>query len=406
VGDVCQIFGRIGYRGYTVDDIVSEGEGAITISPSNIVDGRTTFKRSTYISWKKWEESPEIQVVEGDILLVKTGSTVGKTATVRGLSSKATINPQLVVLKHCKVNDVFLGYVVASEAFQSQIASTVVGGALPTLSQRQVENYKFLCPDDAAEQRTIAHALQEADALISTLGCLIAKKQAFKQGMMQQLITGNTRLQGYGGVWTNLRLTSLIGKLEAGVSVNSVSGPGHCAVLKTSCVSGGRFLPSESKTVAPSDIGRVRVSPVTNSLIISRMNTPALVGEVGYVAADWPHLFLPDRLWLATPSQTTPVDMRWLGYLLSSTHYSVRLKELANGTSGSMKNLAKTSLLNLIAPCPPKEEQVAISRVLTDLDRDLDNVKDRLAKAESVKRGMMQELLAGRTRLPVEEGAA
>lgn len=99
LGNVCNIFGRIGFRGYTKNDIVNEGEGAITISPSNIKNSRTVFRNNTYVSWQKYYESPEIMINEQDIILVKTGSSYGKSALVTNLTEKATINPQLVVLK-------------------------------------------------------------------------------------------------------------------------------------------------------------------------------------------------------------------------------------------------------------------------------------------------------------------
>src|SRR5437016_9267441 len=72
IGEVSEIFGRIGFRGYTVNDIVEEGQGAIAINPSNIQNDKTDFKNCTYVSWRKYEESPEIKVRNGDVLLVKT----------------------------------------------------------------------------------------------------------------------------------------------------------------------------------------------------------------------------------------------------------------------------------------------------------------------------------------------
>ena len=89
IGDVCQIFGRIGFRGYTVNDIVKKEQGAITISPSNIYGDKINFAKCTYISWFKYHESPEIKIYNGDVLLVKTGSTSGKTALVKNLNEKA-----------------------------------------------------------------------------------------------------------------------------------------------------------------------------------------------------------------------------------------------------------------------------------------------------------------------------
>ena len=70
--EVASIYGRIGFRGYTTQDLVSEGDGAITLSPSNIVDAKMDYSSCTYISWQKYEESPEIKIKNDDILLVKT----------------------------------------------------------------------------------------------------------------------------------------------------------------------------------------------------------------------------------------------------------------------------------------------------------------------------------------------
>ena len=72
---IAKIFGRIGFRGYTVDDIVSEGEGAIALAPGNLKERGFSLEKKTHISWAKYEESPEIKIEKNDVLLVKTGST-------------------------------------------------------------------------------------------------------------------------------------------------------------------------------------------------------------------------------------------------------------------------------------------------------------------------------------------
>ena len=60
LGQICNIQGRIGFRGYTRNDQVKEGEGALSLSPSNIQDGQMDYSKGTYITWAKYEESPEI----------------------------------------------------------------------------------------------------------------------------------------------------------------------------------------------------------------------------------------------------------------------------------------------------------------------------------------------------------
>ena len=104
IGDVSKISGRIGFRGYTTADIVKKEYGALSLSPSNIVNSRLFLdKDNTYISMEKYEESPEIMVFNNDIVFVKTGSSVGKVALVENLNEKATLNHQLVVLKDIKM---------------------------------------------------------------------------------------------------------------------------------------------------------------------------------------------------------------------------------------------------------------------------------------------------------------
>jgi type I restriction enzyme S subunit len=194
LGDVCKVFGRIGFRGYTVNDIVKQGEGAITISPSNIQGGKMDLSKCTYLSWFKYEESPEIKIFPGDILLVKTGSTFGKTALVKVLPEKATLNPQIVVLKEITIDNVFLAYVMGHVDVQNQINTSIVGGAIPTLSQQQVMNFDVHIPNSINEQRQIAVTLSDMDNEIESLQRKLEKYKDIKQGMMQQLLTGKIRL--------------------------------------------------------------------------------------------------------------------------------------------------------------------------------------------------------------------
>jgi type I restriction enzyme S subunit len=126
LGELIEIKGRIGYRGYTLEDIVDKGKGAISMSPGNINEfGTLTFTKSTYITWAKYEESPEIMLQNGFTILVKTGSTFGKVAYIKNLNDKTTINPQLVVLKPTKVDSYFLYLLVSNTEIQKQINETV-----------------------------------------------------------------------------------------------------------------------------------------------------------------------------------------------------------------------------------------------------------------------------------------
>ena len=174
LGEICDIFGRIGFRGYTVKDLVPKGNGAITFSPADITDHKISFDNCDYISWEKYEESPEIQVFDGDILFTKTGSTFGKCAFISGLKEKATINPQFVVLKNFKCDNRYLYYVIRSKWFQKNISNIVVGSTIPTMSQEDLRKQEVFLPDIHTQQK-ISEVLSALDDKIALNRRLNAK---------------------------------------------------------------------------------------------------------------------------------------------------------------------------------------------------------------------------------------
>lgn len=190
--------------------------------------------------------------------------------------------------------------------------------------------------------------------------------------------------------------------LEAGVSVNSIDDDfidGDLCILKTSAVSDGMFNPKECKKILESDRSRARINPQKDSIIISRMNTPNLVGECGYVEENYSNLFLPDRLWQTKFNSKNSVFPKWLNYLLNTTEYKLRIKGTATGTSNSMKNISKDAFLNLKIPLPSLPEQKAIAGVLSTVDAAIHATEKLIAQKELRKKWLMQQLFTGKKRL-------
>ena len=164
----CHIAGRIGFRGYTKDDLVDKQKGAITLSPSNIVNGVMDLSKCAYISWDKYEESPEIKVSSGNILLVKTGSSFGKCALVEDLPWKSTINPQFVVLKYISINAHYLISVLQSSYARKNYDNFVLGSAIPTFTQVALGNMPIPLPP-LAEQERIVEKIEKIFAVLDRI---------------------------------------------------------------------------------------------------------------------------------------------------------------------------------------------------------------------------------------------
>ena len=191
---LCKLYGRIGFRGYTKADLVHKGEGAITFSPSDIHEQVISYTNCDYISWRKYDESPEIQVFNGDIIFCKTAS-IGKCAIIKNLSEKATINPQFVVLKDFKCNNEWLYYSIIDRKFQTVVSGITGGSTIPTMSQEKLYEQTLLCPPTIEEQQAIATILSDMDKEIADLEVQRDKYRLLKSGMMQKLLTGQIRLK-------------------------------------------------------------------------------------------------------------------------------------------------------------------------------------------------------------------
>lgn len=190
---VAQIFGRIGFRGYTTADIVEKGNGAISLSPSNMKDGKLDLKKCTYISWDKYNESPEIMLSVGDVIMVKTGASYGKTAYIDELPTAATLNPQLVVFKNITMNHKYFCYYMQTPFLKRQVDGIVTGGTIPTMSQEKMSSFIIIQPDLASQNRIVEFLdakTKEIDWSIAQKESLLSDLETYKNSLIYETITG------------------------------------------------------------------------------------------------------------------------------------------------------------------------------------------------------------------------
>lgn len=194
---VMRSFGRIGFRGYGTKDIVDEGQGAITLSPSNIQESSMDYSKRTYLSWNKYYESPEIMIENGDVLMVKTGSSYGKCAIVKNMPMECTINPQLVVFKEHTEMPEYLAYCFQTSFAKFFINTSVIGGTIPTISQEKINNYVFPFPPKSEQQQIVSYLdgeMEKFDTAITNCQRQITLLQERKQIIINEVVTGKVRV--------------------------------------------------------------------------------------------------------------------------------------------------------------------------------------------------------------------
>lgn len=282
----------------------------------------------------------------------------------------------------------------------SRISFANESTGVPQLTAPQVSTYSLPVPP-LVEQRAIATALSDVDALIAGLERLVAKKRDIKQSAMQQLLTGQTRLPGFSGEWVVKRLA------DVGDCLRGVAYRGDADLFAHDTGQTKRLLRSnnvQNATVVATDVQFVNSACVSEPqilrsgdvLICMANGSKALVGKAGYFDREdgFEYTF---GAFMGVFRCTDVAERRFVFYLFQTSRYRDYINNLLAGSS--INNLTPASVMSLEFSLPEKAEQTAIATVLSDMDVDLTALESRLAKTRAIKQGMMQELLTGRTRL-------
>jgi type I restriction enzyme S subunit len=256
------------------------------------------------------------------------------------------------------------------------------------------------------EQRAIAEALSDADALLDGLDRLIAKKRDLKQATMQQLLAGKTRLPGFSGEWETRRLGD-VGRCLRGVGYRGDSDlspwdtPSTKRLMRSNNVQGGRVVVSDVQFVNAARVAAEQILRANDILVCMANGSKALVGKAGLFVVDdgFDYTFGAFMGCFRTePAAAHPV---FIYLLFQSARYREYIGNILAGSS--INNLTPSSVESLEFAFPSPSEQAAIAAVLSDMNAELDSLEARRDKVQSLKYAMMQELLTGKTRLVAPE---
>ena len=263
---------------------------------------------------------------------------------------------------------------------------------VPGVNRNDLHVETVTLPTNLSEQRAIAAALSDADALIESLEQLLAKKRDLKQAAMQQLLTGQTRLPGFHGEWQMKRLGDAVDTDPENLGPDTRDDFAfkyialedvERGILRSHSEQVFAHAPSRARRkLRPSDILVSTVRPNLQSHLLFRGYDGDWVCSTGFCVvrcreaiAHPPFVFSQ----MFTDGVTRQIDA-----LLTGSNYPA---------------INRGDVRSLTIPFPNLDEQTAIADVLSDMDAELAALEARRDKTRDLKQAMMQELLTGKTRL-------
>ena len=348
---------------------------------------RMMIRANNYITEEQRQEIGAVVIPAGAVVFAKVGAAVFlERKRVLAQDSCIDNNMAAMIADPLRARTSFVYYQLTAFQLSSLVATT----ALPSLNGSQLRSIPLALPPTLEEQDRIVQALSDADRMIAKLERLIGKKQAIKRGMMQQLLTGKTRLPGYGNDWVSCRFGDIA--LPIKERANPSDMPAETEVVELEHLGSGT--------------GALEASGVLSNSVSEKTRFRA--GDVlfGKLRAYLRKYWLADRgglcsteIW-ALRAQPGRAIGGFVRYLVESDSF-VEAASASHGTHMPRSEWRIVSSLELRVP--RIDEQRAIAGVLLDSDREITTLRTYLQRARLIKQGMLQELLTGRTRLTAGE---
>ncbi|MBF0204968.1 MAG: restriction endonuclease subunit S [Desulfamplus sp.] len=305
----------------------------------------------------------------GDIVFARTGASVGKTylydindgqLVFAGFLIRVKANPEIL-------SPNYLIYLTQTKSYWSWVSANSMRSGQPGLNSREFMSLSIPLPPTLTEQTAIANALSDADALITSLENLIAKKRNIKQGAMQKL------LQPKEG-WDVKRLGEVVGRVTTGkLDANAMKENGQFRFY--TCAKDYYFIDQYAFD--------------TEALLIS--GNGANVGYIHYYKGKFNAY---QRTYVLFDFG---INVFYIKLFLDNYLEDRITTEVSAGNTPYIK---MDTLTNMTISYPNNtREQTRIASILSDMDNEITALENKLEKYKKIKLGMMQNLLTGRIRL-------
>jgi len=330
------------------------------------------------------------ELKKGDVLFIRSSvkpSGVGLTCVIENNLPNIVFSGFIIRYRDDNyLDEGYKKHCFYDERFRNNLIGSSTVSANTNINQEALKKLKIPLPPTKAEQTLIATALSDADALISSLEKLIAKKRNIKQGAMQQLLIDNCQLSIDNGGWEVKKLGDVCDFSSGTAHENFIDERGNYVVVNSKFVStNGEVRKFANILFCPAKIGDILIvlSDVPNGKAIAKC---FLVDKEDFYTVN-------QRIGIIKPFQNISSD--FLYFLINRHPYLLAFDDGAKQT-----NLRNQDVNGLPLAIPKsKKEQTRIATILSDMDAEITALETKLEKYKKVKLGMMQNLLTGKIRL-------
>ncbi len=378
--------------------------GTPLIMPINLGDNEVIEAGISRIGDKDVRRLRRHALREGDIVFSRRGDVGRRSIIQEGQAGWLCGTGCLAArfgARRTEVNPEYVAHYLGSRPAQAWLQDHAVGGTMPNLNTAILSALPIRLPARPYQDVVVA-MLEDAQAAVEHVRILIAKKQAIKQGLMQQLLAGSTRLPGFAGAWGEVHLGEISAPITKGATPTTYGFSWESSgipFLRSECVSEHGLDMRRSVFISPAANHALRRSQIADGDIL--MTITGYVGRVVRLVnvgeANINQHIARVRI------EDGRFDSGYVYHYLSQRSMREYYESIVTGQAYPQISLAQVR--NTKIPAIPFDEQRAITAALDDADGEMDLLRQRLAKAQHVKKGVMQELLTGRTRLPAQGDA-
>ena len=361
LGEVAEIRGRIGYRGYRTEDLVAKECGALVIGGKHISQNRLDLSDPDYLSWAKFLESPEIAIEEDDIIIAQRG-TLGRSALVKYDIGKATINPSVLILRHKLVNARFLHYTLLKDDSISYVMRCASKTSIPMISQKQLGDMPIY-QASLEEQEKIASFLSLIDERIEVQNAIIKEREAQKAALLRRLFDRTLRFPEFTDEWKKVKLGEVAEIIGGGTPSTTTTNywDGEIVWFNPSEIGKKKYVSNSNRTISFQGLSNsgARLLPKGTVLLTTR----ATIGEIAIANVE-----CTTNQGFQSVVTGHEANNEYVYYFLSTQ----KVYLLRHSSGSTFLETPSSVIRNLPLRLPSLPEQKKIAALLSAIDERLD----------------------------------